>query len=241
MNENLLRDLHDEEMAALKAVKEAIIKLEQKQTVTPEEIVGINTMIANIKSSALDDDEVKALFDNLSKIIKAFQATLESHGKNLKEVSNLCTSISNLRGNDSHEIAQGVEALKVASEKIDIKVANFKIGHYATLTWAIAMTLICGCVLYQAEALKSQVSHLQENSIKYRYIKMKGEASPKRIAELEDIFDYNRNPTKIREIYKDVATFEEAVRKKAIADEQARLQLLESERLSREANKLKEK
>ncbi len=37
-----------------------------------------------------------------------------------------------------------------------------------------------------------------DNDLKYRYIKMKGEATPKRIAELEEIFEQNRDNAKIR-------------------------------------------
>lgn len=62
-----------------------------------------------------------------------------------------------------------------------------------------------------------------DNDLKYRYIKMKGEIFPDGISELENIFELNRANDKIRQIRKDVETYEDAVRKRAALAEQARL------------------
>lgn len=62
-----------------------------------------------------------------------------------------------------------------------------------------------------------------DNDLKYRYIKMKGEASPKRIEDLENIFELNRDNDKIRQMLEDVEAYEEAVQKRAALFEQARL------------------
>lgn len=43
-----------------------------------------------------------------------------------------------------------------------------------------------------------------DNDLKYRYIKMKGEASSKRIENLENIFELNRDNNKIRQMRKNV-------------------------------------
>ena len=62
-----------------------------------------------------------------------------------------------------------------------------------------------------------------DNDLKYRYIKMKGDASAEQIAILEDIFELNRNTDAIEQMREDVETYEEAVRKQAALAEQARL------------------
>lgn len=80
-----------------------------------------------------------------------------------------------------------------------------------------------------------------DNDLKYRYIKMKGEASPERISELEDLFEINRDNAKIRQMNKDVENYERAVQEKAALDEQAQLRKLEAEKLNHEAEKLKKK
>ena len=63
----------------------------------------------------------------------------------------------------------------------------------------------------------------EDNDLKYRYIKMKGDAPPEQIATLEDIFELNRNDEAIEQMREDVETYEEAVRKQAALAEQARL------------------
>ena len=62
-----------------------------------------------------------------------------------------------------------------------------------------------------------------DNDLKYRYIKMKGDATSERIAELEELFELNRDNAKIRQMKKDVETFEKIARQKAVHDEQVRL------------------
>ena len=78
-----------------------------------------------------------------------------------------------------------------------------------------------------------------DNDLKYRYIKMKGEATPDRIAELEEIFELNRDNAKIRQMKRDVEEYERTVRQKVILEEQARLREREANRLSESASRLK--
>ena len=44
---------------------------------------------------------------------------------------------------------------------------------------------------------------------------MKGEASPESISGLENLFEFNRDNRKIKQMRKDVETYEEAVRRQA--------------------------
>lgn len=69
-----------------------------------------------------------------------------------------------------------------------------------------------------------------DNDLKYRYIRMKGEASPESISGLENLFEFNRDNGKIKQMRKDVETYEEAVRRQTALIEQARLK----ERAARE-------
>lgn len=80
-----------------------------------------------------------------------------------------------------------------------------------------------------------------DNDLKYRYIKMKGEATPQRLTELENVFEIERDNTKICQLRKDVEEYERAIKQKATLDEQARLRQLEAEKLNREAESLKNK
>ena len=80
-----------------------------------------------------------------------------------------------------------------------------------------------------------------DNDLKYRYIKMKGEASPKLIENLENIFELNRDNNKIRQMRKDVKAYEEAVRKRAALAEQARLKEQAAKEQENQATSIKGK
>ncbi len=62
-----------------------------------------------------------------------------------------------------------------------------------------------------------------DNDLKYRYIKMKGEACSKQIEELENLFELNRDNIRIKQMRADVEAYEDAVKKQAALTEQARL------------------
>ena len=80
-----------------------------------------------------------------------------------------------------------------------------------------------------------------DNDLKYRYIKMKGEALPDRITELEEIFELHRDNTKIREMKKDVEEYEQTIKRKVQLEEQARRKEREANRLNENASRLKNK
>ncbi len=80
-----------------------------------------------------------------------------------------------------------------------------------------------------------------DNDLKYRYLKMKGEALPDRIAELEELFELNRDNAKIREIKKDIEEYERTIRRKVQLEEQARRKKREANRLNENASRLKNK
>ncbi len=80
-----------------------------------------------------------------------------------------------------------------------------------------------------------------DNDLKYRYIKMKGEVTPKRIAELEEIFEINRDNAKIRQMKKNVEEYERTVKRKVQLEEQARLKEREANRLNENASRLRDK
>lgn len=80
-----------------------------------------------------------------------------------------------------------------------------------------------------------------DNDLKYRYIKMKGEATPDRIAELEELFEQNRDNAKICRMKKDVEQYERTVRQKVQLEEQARRKAGEAQNLTDKANSIKKK
>lgn len=55
-----------------------------------------------------------------------------------------------------------------------------------------AIVLLCTMLYWTAKPNYDRT----DNDLKYRYIKMKNEATPERIAELEEIFKQNRDNAK---------------------------------------------
>lgn len=66
-------------------------------------------------------------------------------------------------------------------------------------------------------------------------------ASPKRLSELEALFETDRDQRRIDSMRKDIEKYERLVRRRATLDEQARLKAQEAEQLNRDAAKLKNK
>lgn len=80
-----------------------------------------------------------------------------------------------------------------------------------------------------------------DNDLKYRYVKMKGEATPEQLVELENLFRPNRDNERIGQMHEDVEAYEEAVRRQASLTEQARLKEQAARELDSKAKSIKDK
>ncbi len=90
--------------------------------------------------------------------------------------------------------------------------------------WTLIILVTYSIVVSVAFCLGKQLDYdCSDNDLKYRYIKMKGEASPGQIGELENLFELNRDEAGIEQIREDVEAYEDAVRQQAALTEQARL------------------
>ena len=90
--------------------------------------------------------------------------------------------------------------------------------------WTLIILVTYSIVVSVAFCLGKQLDYdCSDNDLKYRYIKMKGEASPGQIGELENLFELNRDEAGIEQMREDVEAYEDAVRRQATLAEQARL------------------
>ena len=143
----------------------------------------------------------------------------------------------------------GIDNLQASIEAIEIpaELPPRIIRHRISLSieskgvfWTIigmmaTIVLLCTMLYWIAKPNYDRI----DNDLKYRYIKMKGEAKPKRIAELEEIFELNRDNGKILQMKKDVEEYERTILQKIVLEEQARRKVLEAEILDNKATKLK--
>ena len=149
------------------------------------------------------------------------------------------------------KVQVGIDSLQASVESIEIpvelppRIVQHKISlaieskgiFWAMIGMMTAIVLLCTMLYWATKPNYDRI----DNDLKYRYIKMKGEAQPDRIAELEEIFELNRDNAKIREMKKDVEEYERTIRRKVQLEEQARRKEREAEHLTDKANSIKKK
>ncbi|GCB33686.1 hypothetical protein [Bacteroides faecalis] len=122
-------------------------------------------------------------------------------------------------------LEQATRKTDVASVRHNINETRHSFALENRWDWVIVTGIVLLIALL-ASALyfeRRQDYDRTDNDLKYRYIRMKGEASPESIAGLENLFELNRDNGKINRMHKDVETYKEAVRRQAALIEQARL------------------
>ena len=137
-----------------------------------------------------------------------------------------------------------VEAIEIPAE-LPPRIVQHRISlaieskgvFWAMIGMMATIVLLCTMLYWTAKPNYDRI----DNDLKYRYIKMKGEALPDRIAELEEIFELHRDNAKIREMKRDVEEYERTIQRKVQLEEQARLKEREAENLTNKANSIKKK
>ena len=140
-------------------------------------------------------------------------------------------------------LTEAIDKMDEIKVKHNINEKRHSFVLYTKESWILLSMFI---ILLAAGA--SAIYHLSrpnvqrdDDALKYRYIKMKGDASTEQIATLEDIFELNRDNQKIEQMREDVETYEEAVRKQAALAEQARLKELAAKEQESKAKSIKAK
>ncbi len=199
------------------------------------------TMVKTIKtelSTTTDTD----LSQRIEQIVRAEQ---ERHRAIITQLIGQLESIerSNAKTQNGIDNLQAtIDAIEIPAE-LPPRIVHHRIslaieskGVFWVMTGMMsAIVLLCTMLYWTAKPNYDRI----DNDLKYRYIKMKGEATPDRIAELEEIFELNRDNAKIREMRRDVEEYERTIRQKIILEEQARLKEREAEKLNSKAAKLK--
>ena len=191
------------------------------------------------------EEQTKTLNSNFSAISESVREVKAIINKSqpLSEVLNSLAELKQIQEQKSDEVKTIVQKLKTT---IEDGVHNFKhhrIGFetpFVCWTIVIETALIMGLFTWIIISEKPNQDRI-DNDLKYRYIKMKGDASAEQIATLEDIFELNRDNQKIEQMREDVETYEEAVRKQAALAEQARLKEQAAKEQESKAKSIKDK
>ncbi len=191
------------------------------------------------------EEQTKVLNSNFSAIsesvrdVKAIVNKTQSSG----EVLN---SLAEIKAKQQEQYDKVKVMFRDTNENIESGIANAK---HLRISIDEPHVLITFVIMSAAIAVLSVALHLAkrpnydriDNDLKYRYIKMKGDASAEQIATLEDIFELNRNTEAIEQMHEDVETYEEAVRKQAALAEQARLKEQAAKEQESKAKSIKDK
>ena len=229
-NESFMEGIY----GCLERIETAVIELQKFQ---PSEV---NSTASNVDNTALVQ-EIKALVENatvanckyterkIQELTKTLSENLGVANDNVKGVSGknkpdfvaIQNELENLR-KLTESLIPMIDEAKVIHRENDY---NFNLNFNSKLDWfmltlnTIVIAFFASAYYFESQRNKDE----EDDALKYRYIKMKGDASAEQIATLEDIFELNRDNQKIEQMREDVETYEEAVRKQAALAEQARL------------------
>lgn len=203
------------------------------------------TMVKTIKTELSAKHNQSGDNDLSQRIEQIVRAEQERHRAIITQLAGRLASIEQSNANTQNDIDNlqaAVEAIEIPAELPPrivlhrISLAIESKGVFWVMTGMMStIVLLCTILYWTAKPNYDRI----DNDLKYRYLKMKGEATPERIAELEEIFELHRDNTKIREMKRDVEEYERTIQRKMQLEEQARLKEREANRLNENASRLK--
>ena len=141
------------------------------------------------------------------------------------------------------QLAGAINKMDEVKVKYNIDEKRHSFTLYTKESW-ILLSMIVMILVSDASAiyhLSRPNVQRDDDALKYRYIKIKGNASAEQIATLEDIFELNCDSQKVGQMREDVETYEKAVHKQAALAEQARLKEQASKEQESKAKSIKDK
>ena len=245
----------------MERIEAGIIELQKAKTSDVNSVVDNDaneTLVHELK--ALINENNKQGFEYTEAKVKKFASAvvedlniLNNNVKDMKstivntrrstEILNSLNEIKTIQEQKSDEIKTLVQKLKTTIEGGVHNVKHHRIGFETPFVfWTIFGLSALAIIQFVVLVFVFQPNQdRKDNDLKYRYIKMKGDASAEQIATLEDIFELNRNTEIIEQMREDVENYEEAVRKQAALAEQARLKEQAAKEQESKAKSIKDK
>lgn len=203
--------------------------------------------VSVIKGDTADLLKRNSMSDKSMEVLSALKNEYKQNHKQQNDTSDkIIGMLANMETKQIQESEEIKSMLRVTDKNIKSGIYNESHHSFSIETpyifWGFsgmfAMIVVLAIALYFA---KQPDYDRIDNDLKYRYIKMKGEASTERINELENMFEVDRNDKKIRQLEKDVEIYEETVMKQAVIIEQTKRKEHEVERLDSIARTVKGK
>ena len=211
----------------------------------------IKTLVAN--ATGLNCRHTDRKLDEQTKVLNSNFSAISENVRDVKAIVNksqssteVLNSLAEIKAKQQEQYDKVKVMFRDTNENIESGIANAKhlrisIDEPHTLITFVVMAAIIVVLAVALYMAKRPDYDRIDNDLKYRYIKMKGDASAEQIATLEDIFELNRDDQKIEQMREDVETYEEAVRKQAALAEQARLKEQAAKEQESKAKSIKDK
>ena len=186
----------------------------------------------------MDVPEVYTMFEEVKIKLTKIEAAQQAQAKT--------TTASESAPALNPEDGEKIETLTAKLDRVDERL-NLPLKHHHTLDFMgnralIALVLTVGALIASLWVIDSQrktLAGFRDNDLKYRYIQMRGEAAPKDIERLRNVFDWNRNPDSIRTIRRRVEQYERLVQEQAENEVKARLNDKQAKQLQQAAETVK--
>ena len=240
-HESFMEDIY----GCMERIEAGIIELQKAKPSESNPIVRNedNTALVQEIKTAVDNCNKEHLVETNTKLTKFVTAIFNDYARIFNQMDVLVKK--------EHPDFEGVkQQLTEAIDKMDeIKVKhNIDEKRHSFVLYTKESWILLSIIVILLASGASAIYHLSrpnvqrdDDALKYRYIKMKGDASAEQIATLEDIFELNRDTQKIEQMREDVETYEEAVRKQAALAEQARLKEQAAKEQESKAKSIKNK
>ena len=246
-NKNFNNNDHESFMegiyGCLERIETAVIELQKVQPSEGNSVANDEDRIALVhevkelvnNATGLNCRHTDRKLDEQTKTMNANFSVISESVKDVKAIINktqssgeFLNSLAEIKATQQEQYDKVKVMFRDTNENIESGIANAKhhrisIDEPHTLITFVVMAAIIVVLAVALYMAKRPDYDRIDNDLKYRYIKMKGDASAEQIATLEDIFELNRNNEAIEQMREDVETYEEAVRKQAALAEQARL------------------
>ena len=193
------------------------------------ELSAKNNQPADTDLPQLIHSEYERNREAIAQLSERLESIERNNAKTLTSMENLQASV------DAIEIPAELPP-RIVQHRISLAIES-KGVFWAMIGMMTAIVLLCTMLYWTIKPNYDRI----DNDLKYRYLKMKGEATPDRITKLEEIFELHRDNAKIREMKRDIEEYEQTVQRKVQLEEQARRKEREAERLNENAARLKNK
>ena len=248
-NKNFNHNDHESFMegiyGCLERIETGIIELQKAKTSDVNPIVRNedNTALVQEIKTAVDNCNKEHLQETNAKLTKFVKAIFNDYARIFNQMDVLVKKEHPDFEGVKQQLIEAIDKMDEIKVKHNIDEKRHSFALYTKESWILLSIIV---ILLAAGA--SAIYHLSrpnvqrdDDALKYRYIKMKGDASAEQIATLEDIFELNRDNQKIEQMCEDVETYEEAVRKQAALAEQARLKEQAAKEQESKAKSIKDK